>query len=133
MRMTIHKRILSPNVTGMLRWLARFLGAITLLLVLAFWLTESRFIALRVSLADALQLVSVIVTLIGFIIAWKHEMIGGLAMLAGMGCFYLLEWRLHGAPPVGLLFKMAVVTGILFLLIWIHEKATHHGGLFVKK
>lgn len=131
--MTLRKHFFSPQVTGTLRWLARFLGAITLLLVIAFWLTESRFIALRVSLSDALQLVSVMITLIGFIIAWKHEMIGGLAMLAGMGCFYLLEWRLHGAPPFGLLFKMAVVTGILFLLIWIHEKVSHHGGMFEKK
>lgn len=124
MKPSWRSHILSTRVTGTLRWLARFIGTVTALLVAAFWLTESRFIALRVSISDALQMVCIMITLIGFMIAWRHEMLGGLVMLFGMGSFYLLEWRLKGAPPVGLLFKTAVFTGGLFLLIWIHEKAS---------
>jgi len=123
--MALRSHILSTKVTRTLRWLARFIGTVTALTIAAFWLAESRFIALRVSISDALQMVCILITLIGFLIAWRHEMIGGLAMLLGMGSFYLLEWRLKGAPPVGLLFKTAVFTGILFLLIWIHEKASN--------
>ncbi len=122
--MTLYSHLFSPSMTRALRWFARFLGTTLVLLVIAFWLSESRFIALRVSFSDTLQLVCIIITFIGFLIAWRHEMIGGLAMLLGMGLFYLLEWRQRSALPVGLLYKLAIVVGLLFLIIWLHEKAT---------
>ncbi len=123
--MPLHSFLFSPAMTRALRWFARFLGTLLAVLFVAFWLSENRFIALRVSLADALQLVCIIITFIGLIIAWRHEMVGGLAILGGMGLFFLLEWRQRGTLPVGLGYKLAILVGLLFLVIWWHERRTN--------
>jgi hypothetical protein len=90
------------------RWLAR-LAALGLLVVFGlFWYAEGppppSFLTLALCAA-----------LVGLVLAWFSDLLGGSIIVLGVACFYLLHWAYSGRLPNGWVFPLFFVSGGLFL------------------
>jgi hypothetical protein len=56
---------------------------------------------------------------VGFVIAWRHEGIGGAIAILSMAAFYLWHFILTGRPPHSPYFLLLAVPGALFVLTWL--------------
>ena len=71
--------------------------------------------------------------ILGFIIGWTHEMLGGIISTASLACFYLVyELAIMGSVPRGPWFAVFNIPGFLFLsygliVIWRHNDHRPHG------
>ena len=59
---------------------------------------------------------------LGFIIAWFREGIGGLFIIVGILSFYLFSFIFSGFLPQGLPLFILITPGVLFLVVWLHDK-----------
>ena len=57
--------------------------------------------------------------MIGLIIAWKREGLGGIIAIASIIGFHLQMLVTHGKPDFVLLIELLAAPGILFILYWI--------------
>ena len=62
--------------------------------------------------------------MIGLLIAWRFEALGGSISLGSFVLFYLLNYAKAGSFPRGWAFFGFSIPGILFLLIWLQSKTT---------
>lgn len=107
-----------------LRWTARALSLALVALVLTLAMGEGpppMFSATMV----ALQCWLLVLTLAGMLAAWKYELGGALAGLAGIGGFYLADFAASGFRrlPGGWVFPMMALIPTLFFLAWWRQRS----------
>ena len=56
--------------------------------------------------------------IVGLILAWRWEGLGGGLTVCGVVVFYV-TWWLHGKTPRGPFFLLIAAPGFLFLLVWL--------------
>jgi len=61
------------------------------------------------------QLISLLVMLFGFAIAWRNDLVGGLVSLAGIGSFYVLNYIQFRMFPGGMVFPLCFAPGVLMV------------------
>jgi hypothetical protein len=111
-------RLLSPSMFRLepgLRWTARVLSALLIILILAIFIGEG-FNPLNLKGIEPLQMFLFFATCIGMVVAWPWELMGGAFSLAAMALFLAIETRITGRLPTGLTFYLMLVPGILFIL-----------------
>ncbi len=98
-----------------LRWVARIYGGLLAVLVLMIAIGEGPPNPFTQPLPVAIELSGMLAMVIGCIVGWKQQGLGGLLVISGIMIFHVIEKRLWlmGAFP---LFDLA---GILFLLSWL--------------
>jgi hypothetical protein len=101
-----------------LRWTARLLGALLLLLVLSFFIVEGGPNPAKLSLLQAIQLAAELTALLGFVVLWVWELPGGLLTVGGMLAFYAANYLAVGSFPRGWAFPLLFLPGILALIAW---------------
>ncbi|MGD0651665.1 MAG: hypothetical protein ABSA97_11100 [Verrucomicrobiia bacterium] len=69
---------------------------------------------LKLSLVEQLLSLSLGLTLLGLVVAWKWEGIGGAFVLGGIACFALVN---HGIK-MNAVFAPLLIGGLLYLLCW---------------
>ena len=62
---------------------------------------------------------AVAIMLVGFLLAWWHDLAGGVVSLAGIAAFYALEFAANGHAPSGWFFPLCFVPGVLNVLAWL--------------
>jgi hypothetical protein len=73
---------------------------------------------------------SILVAMLGMIVLWKWEGIGGLLVIFGMACFYLLGHLLFASCPGGWVLLLCFLPGVFAILSWastievLHEPKT---------
>ncbi len=105
--MVINERHILP----VLRWIARILGTAILVLILAFAVGEGLPSPLAQPLDVNLLFAAMLTMMVGQILAWKWEKIGGLLILGGFALFAIVN---HGIK-LNLVFGPWLLTGLLYL------------------
>lgn len=105
------------TVVILIRWIARITGSLLLFLLLAFLIGEGCPPIFGLPLPESLMLFAGIVVLLGILIAWKWEGVGGAMIVGGMLAFYAINHLVSGRFPGGAL-PLFYLPGILFLLCW---------------
>jgi len=101
-------------VVTVARWTARLVSVALLALLVAFAVGEGLPNPLGQPIVVNLLSVAMLTMMVGLIIAWKWEGVGGLLILGGFGFFAAVN---HGIR-LNVVFGPMVVTGLLFLLCW---------------
>ena len=82
--------LIERRIVTVLRWTARILGVALLLLVAAFAIGEGVPNPLAMSVRESLLTLGLLTMLVGQVLAWKSEGIGGLLIVGGFGCSQLV-------------------------------------------
>ena len=108
------------NPLLILRWIARFLSLISVVLILTFFIGEG-FNPANVAAKEWLGLLFFpIGVVIGMVIAWRREGLGGAITVGSLLAFYLLYGLLLSHRfPGGWVFVMFASPGFLFLSYWL--------------
>jgi hypothetical protein len=114
------QRLISFEFTiSSIRWIARVMGVCLVGLVVLFLIGEGGFNPLRATWHESLQMLSVLLTCIGLLSAWRRELFGGALAVGGMLMFYALDFAAHGHFPRGWVFGVIALNGLLFILAWL--------------
>lgn len=105
------------------RRLARGLGTVLVVLVLLYFfreagLGEGVFDVLAVSLSDDLLVLTMLMALVGVVMAWRWEAAGSLVILGSVLLFEGVNAVRIGHWQVGVFDMLFVLVGLLFLLDW---------------
>lgn len=108
---------LALDSTIVLRWTARVLSLLSIAVILLFLIGEG-FNPLRITATEwALLLCFPFTVMIGFVIAWRNEALGGLIAVGGLLGFYIIHAIVAaGHLPSGWAYLMFASPGFLFLL-----------------
>jgi hypothetical protein len=104
------------NPLLLLRWMARFLSVISVVLILTFFVGEG-FNPANIAAKEWLGLLFFPVGVVaGLVIAWRREVLGGAITVGSLLAFYLLYGLLlSGRFPGGWAFVVFAFPGFLFL------------------
>ena len=117
---------MSSWIQTKVRWSARLTGAALLALMGVFVIAHGGFPSvLDQPLPVQVEFAGMLLMLTGLVGAWRWEMIGGLAMIAGFAVFLVTELLVNAGLPGGAL-PLFVIPGILFVTSGVMAKATHH-------
>jgi len=70
------------------------------------------------SLKISLMMVALLVSLAGMLLLWRWELLGAVTSVAGILCFYTMNYAASGQLPVGWVFPLYYVPGLLSLFCW---------------
>ena len=98
------------QLLAIMRWTARVIGCLVVLLVLAIAIGEGVPNPMRQPAVVNASLAALIVMLIGQLLAWKHEGIGGALILLGFASFSIVN---HGIE-LNAAFAPMLLTGLLY-------------------
>ena len=98
------------------RWLARGWAVLSIGLVLAFLVGEG-FHPSQVQAREWLGLIFFPIGIcVGMIVAWRHELLGGVITVASLAVFYVIHLATSGIFPKGWAFLAFALPGFLFVL-----------------
>jgi fucose 4-O-acetylase-like acetyltransferase len=106
-----------PTLATAARWGARVLSVLILLFwgffIVAHLFGEEQAVPQPLPFSDYIVLTTMGVTLIGLVVAWKWEFVGGAMTLGAIMITALVNWRVLLFP-----FVLLPVTAVLFLSSW---------------
>jgi hypothetical protein len=122
---------MSPNIVTSLRWVARIAGLLVLLIVLAIAIGEgypNPFTYTMTSYEQIMSL-SLLVMLVGILLSWKWEGMGGGLLVVGYVTFLTVESVSRHAlalfsPSFGFL-DLFLLLGLINLAVWWLMKRSH--------
>ena len=100
-----------------IRWIARIIGLLLVGLVLLIMVGEG-FNPLALNRNESGMTGAFLVALVGMLLLWRWEGIGGIVALAGMVAFYAVNYAASGRFPSGWVFPVCFLPGILSLTSW---------------
>jgi len=101
-----------------LRWLARILSIISIGLVIMLALGEG-LNPLQLTLREWVLFLFLLGILLGMIVAWRWEGLGGGITVGSLAAFYLAHRLFSPGFPRGPWFLIIATPGFLFLLCWL--------------
>lgn len=108
-------------VTG-IRWAARVLGALLVILVVVIAVGESisqgMLNPLDLTWSESLLFVAFIVMLLGIIAAWRWDGIGGAVVVVGFIGFWLINFASSQRLWMGWVFALFLLVGVMHLFCW---------------
>jgi hypothetical protein len=116
----------SNFVTSGLLWLARALSILSIG-TLSLFIVGEGFNPFAFSRAELLLAVFFpIGVIVGMVVAWWIEGLGGLITIFSVCGFYLAHFIENGRWPRGLAFFIFALPGALFLAYWLIKQTVHH-------
>lgn len=106
-----------PKLISTLRWIARIIGLALAVLVLLFAIGEG-FDPRQLTLTTGFMSVAFFVAIVGMLVLWRWELIGGLMVVIGMAVFYTINFTASGRLPGGWVFPLCFLPGILAMVCW---------------
>jgi hypothetical protein len=97
------------------RWISRILGLLLVVLCLVLMIGQ-QFNPLGLKGHEIAQAASLLVALVGMILLWRRQLLGGALVVAGMGLFYAINFAASGRLPTGYVFPLCFLPGILALV-----------------
>lgn len=102
------------RIVAVVRWTARTIGIAILGLIVVFAIGEGIPSPLAMSLRENLLSVALLPMIVGQIVAWRWEGVGGGLILFGFILFAIVN---HGVP-LNIVFGPLLATGLLYLTCW---------------
>jgi hypothetical protein len=104
-----------------LRWTARLWSLVSIIALLLPFFVEGLYWLGATSLREVIGHICFLAVLVGLIVAWRREGLGGGLTLAGTGSFYL-TWWLYGKTVRGPFLLILAAPGFLFVLYWLLDR-----------
>jgi hypothetical protein len=101
---------MSPEIV--LKWVARGTGVVSTLLLLAFAFGGAEHLHFKPAEAVAFLFFPVGV-IVGFLVAWRWELAGGLASIGSLALFYVWHYAVSGTVAGGPYFLLFTAPGFL--------------------
>ena len=102
--------------------LLRWSGGACALVLLLIWITLVTIDAITRGLpshpAIAAQIVPLAVIFVGYVVGWRHNLVGGALVVIGMTVFFAATWFASGWWPHPMVAWFAA-PGVLYLLAWL--------------
>ena len=112
---------MSERVIHTLRWIARIwaglMVAFMLFLFIAHIVDDGIGSLDGFTIRDTLMMVALLSSLVGLVIGWKQERMGGWMAIGGMGAFFLIDFLFTGDFPIMGTFLIIAFPGILYLIL----------------
>jgi hypothetical protein len=105
-----------------LRWIARVWSIVSIIALLLPFIVEGFYWLGATSSREVIGHLCFLAVLVGLIVAWRREGLGGGLVLAGTGVFYL-TWWLSGKTVRGPFLLILAAPGFLFVLHWLLDRA----------
>ncbi|GAB4147926.1 MAG: hypothetical protein Fur0021_07220 [Candidatus Promineifilaceae bacterium] len=118
------QRIKHDYAADVVRWMARLIGTVLFLLVVWFAAGEGMPAPGTLSLTEGLLFLAFAIMVVGLLVAWYWERVGGLMVIGGFLAFWLINAIATGNYNPGWLLIVFPLTGLLFLLSWWRERLT---------
>ena len=119
---------MTQGITAAVRWAARITGALLVGLFVLIAIGEGgppnilgRPVPVQLESAGMLMM------LVGFLVGWRWEAVGGVLAIAGFGTFLVTEMVVNGKPPGGAI-PLFLIPGVLFLISFGLRKALRIPG-----
>lgn len=101
-----------------IRWTARAWSIPSMVALLLPYFVEGLYWLQAKSVREVIGHLCFFAVLVGLILAWRWEGLGGGLMVTGIAAFYV-TWWLHGKTPRGPFFLLIAAPGVFFLLYWL--------------
>ena len=105
-----------------LRWTARVWSIVSIIALLLPFFVEGLYWLGATTFREVIGHICFLAVLVGLIVAWRREGLGGGLTLAGTGAFYF-TWWLYGKTVRGPFLLIIAAPGLLFLLYWLLDRA----------
>jgi hypothetical protein len=105
-------------IAAAVRWTARVLGVLLLVITLSFYVMEGGPNPAKLSLIQGLQFASHGLALLGLVVLWVWELPGGLLTVAGMVGFCTANYLAVGRFPGGWVFPLFYLPAGFALISW---------------
>jgi len=103
------------SIRNIIRWTARIIGSLLLLLFIFFLFGEGPPNPFNLTFSEHFLGIAMLIMAAGLIIAWKWEGGGGILILGGFVLFAVLNRGIQ----LNLVFGPMLLCGILYLIYWI--------------
>ena len=107
-------RAIYKQPVNIVRWIARALGTLVVLLIVLIAAGEGLPEVAGLSLREKLLFLALAMILVGLIAAWKWEGAGSALILGGFTAFAVVDRSL----PLNLVFSSVLFTGIMYFFCW---------------
>jgi len=106
-----------PNTTAAIRWIARIGGTILVIFVMGVAISENKSLKLSgLKLSDLVMTISLLVAVLGLLVGWFLEGLGGLLTIAGLLTFSIVNYY-SGGDFAGEILVLGI-PAILFIVYW---------------
>jgi hypothetical protein len=124
--MTTHPPYSSDRFGTGLRWAARLLATAVVALAVLFLVGMGGFNPMQMNLQEAVLMVLFWTAILGLLVGWRWEGVGGALTVGSLFLFYLVEWLSKGRFPGGWAFGVIALPGLLFLCCAAWKKGHPH-------
>ena len=128
MRYRIRWTVWGPNPMNrrltILRWVAQVWSVPSIFALLLPYSVEGVYWLQATSVREAIGHLCFFAILVGLVLAWRWEGLGGALTVAGLAAFYV-TWWLYGRSPRGPYLALVAAPGFLFLLHWLLARSAH--------
>lgn len=103
------------------RWFARVIGLMITAFILALAVGQRLNLA-NLNAGEMTMAAALFVALVGMIVLWKWEGLGGVLVVGGLLVFYVTNYAVSGKLPGGWVFPLCFLPGVLSLFVWLNER-----------
>lgn len=113
----------TKKTISVLRWITRVIGILIVLLFLVFFIGEADFSQpVSLTLPEMLSILCIpVLLIIGIVIAWKKEVLGGIIILASVLIFNLI-WYIAEGFSFELEFGIFMLLGLLYIICGVADR-----------
>ncbi|MEE9430890.1 MAG: hypothetical protein V3V16_07625 [Melioribacteraceae bacterium] len=108
--------ISANNLLSVIRYIARLFSILLIVLIVTLSIGEGLPNPVTLSTAEILLFVSLLIMLVGLVLSWQREHVGGLLIILGFILFFIVNSVSSGSLRLGFFFLLFPLTGILFVL-----------------
>jgi len=105
----------------LLRWTARVVGTLILAFVLLNLISGGLPNVANIAPGEWLLWGGFVLSLVGYVLLWKWELIGGIVALGGIVLFYAVNFALSRKFPGGWVIPLFFLPGFLSIVCWLTE------------
>jgi len=102
-----------------LRWTARGIGALILAFVALHVISAGLPNLQNIAPVEGLLWIGFVLSLVGFVLLWKWELIGGIVALGGITLFYVVNFAISGKLPGGWVLPLFFLPSLLSIGCWL--------------
>lgn len=112
-----NRETILPDIDIAIRWSARIIGLILIIILGAVYIKEGRELKLaELRLPEEAMTISFFVALLGLLIGWVWEGLGGMLTIAGLVTFSIIDYRSTGEILLNI--WVLGVPAVLFIIYW---------------
>lgn len=112
----------AATLPHVLRWSARAVGSLIIAFVLLHVIGDGIPNLQRLTAEESVLWLGFAMSIVGFVMIWRWELVGGLVAVIGIATFYAAEFMISGNIPGGWVLPLFFVPGVFSIACWLIER-----------